>query len=435
MIETITPAGCGGRNRYRFALLSFTVAALSAAAVVGGLLGLLGGALGVERAVLVVAALAALAAAREAGLIRVPLPQLRRQVPERWHHELPLPVWTAGYGAGLGIGFLTFQPVATFWIAVLAALAVGRPAASAAGFALYGAGRALMVVLPPRPDRDVTGVVERLAARRPLLRRANAVALAACAVLLAAAPVATAEDLPLGPGTELDPTRSGSAIAYTKRLDGVKSVVVRVSGIDRYTAPGESPSLDGDRLAYADADGVHVVDWRTPGTPVLIEGASKPALDWPRIVYLRVADDGTKRLWLEDLSDDTRRGLMTVSATTDVGRAAIAGDRIAWHTANRAGSSIFLHRISDGSRKRFRRSRIALLAFPAITPWRIVWVEQRPVSTYLRVHRFGFRQVTTVARSDRRSVRYWTTELYERHAYFTRWNAATLGAVIAHKRL
>ena len=178
MIETITPAGCGGRNRYRFALLLFTLAAVGAAAVVGALLGLVGGALGVERAVLVVAALAALAAAREAGLVRLPLPQLRRQVPERWNHELPLPVWATGYGAGLGIGFATFQPVTTFWIAVLAALAVGRPAMAAAGFALYGVGRAAMVILPSRPERDATAAVERLAARRPLLKRANAVALA-----------------------------------------------------------------------------------------------------------------------------------------------------------------------------------------------------------------------------------------------------------------
>src|SRR5918998_3291909 len=115
MIETITPAGCGGRNRYRLALALFTLGALGAAATVGAALGLLGGALGAPRAVLAVAILAALGAAREAGILRVPLPQVRFQVPERWHRDLPLPVWTVGYGAGLGIGFATFQPVATFW--------------------------------------------------------------------------------------------------------------------------------------------------------------------------------------------------------------------------------------------------------------------------------------------------------------------------------
>jgi hypothetical protein len=434
MIETITPAGCGGRNRYRLALLLFTLAAIAAAAVVGAFLGLVGGALGVERAVLLLAAVAALAAAREAGLVRVPLPQLRRQVPERWHHELPLPLWATGYGAGLGIGFATFQPVATFWVAVLAALAVGRPVTAAAGFALYGVGRAAMVVFPPRPQRDVTRVVERLAARRPLLKRANAVALAACAVLLAGAPVAAAEELSLGVGSELDPTRSGSVIAYTKRVDGVKSVIVRVSDTERYTFEGESPSLSGPYLAYTAADGVHVVEWRAPETPIVISNASKPALDWPRLVYRRVADDGTKRLWVENLSNGWRRRLMTVSAPIDIGRATIADDRIAWHTASATGSSIFIHRIKGWTRQRFRRSRIALLAYPAVSPRRIVWADQRPTKSYLRLYRFGASRSYTLATSDRRSIRYWTTALYGRHAYVTRWKTGTRGALIVHKR-
>ena len=433
MIETITPAGCGGRNRYRVALLLFTLGAVSAAAGVGALLGLLGGALGAERAVLLLATVAALAAAREAGIVRVPLPQLRYQVPERWHHELPLPAWSAGYGAGLGIGFATFQPVATFWIAVLAALAVGRPGTAAAGFALYGVARAAMVVLPPRPERDVTRVVESLAARRPLLARANAVALAACAVLLAAAPVAGAEGLPLGTGSELDPARSGSVIAYTKRLNGVKRVIVRVSGTERYAFRGESPALSGRHLAYAAADGVHVVDWRAPEEAIVIEGASKPALDWPRVVYRRDAKDGTKRLWVENLSNGWRRRLVTVSAGIDIGRATIADNRVAWHTASARGSSIFVHRIKGWTRQRFRRSRIALLAYPAVSPRRIVWVEQRPTMSYVRLYRFGTSRTYTIATSARRSIRYWTTALYGRHAYVTRWNTGTRGALVAHE--
>src|SRR5215211_2846056 len=113
MIETITPAGCGSRNRYRLALASFTLGAVLASALVGALLGLAGGSLEASSAVLVAAVLAAVAATREAGLVRLPLPQMRHQVPEHWHHDLPLPVWSAGYGAGLGVGFATFQPVAT----------------------------------------------------------------------------------------------------------------------------------------------------------------------------------------------------------------------------------------------------------------------------------------------------------------------------------
>src|SRR5215207_9074224 len=120
MVETFTPAVCGSRNRQRLALLGFAVGAL-------------GMVLGVELA-LAVAGLALLAAVREAGLVRVPLPQVRRQVPERWRASLPLPVWSLGYGAGLGAGFFTFHPVSTFWVACAGAVALGRPIVAAACF-------------------------------------------------------------------------------------------------------------------------------------------------------------------------------------------------------------------------------------------------------------------------------------------------------------
>ena len=113
-------------------------------------------------------------ALREAGLARIPLPQLRQQVPERWRRDWPLPAWSAAYGAGLGAGFLTFQPVATFWVACGAALALGRPLLAACCFALYGAGRALMAVGPRRREPDGAAAVERLVARTALVSRANA---------------------------------------------------------------------------------------------------------------------------------------------------------------------------------------------------------------------------------------------------------------------
>ena len=50
-----------------------------------------------------------------------------RRFPDWWRFRLPLPVWAVGYGAGLGVGFLTFQPFATFWIACAATVALGEP--------------------------------------------------------------------------------------------------------------------------------------------------------------------------------------------------------------------------------------------------------------------------------------------------------------------
>src|SRR5687767_11972790 len=162
MVETITPAVCGGRQRHRTAVALFAVGAIAAAAALGGVLALLG-------------------ALREAGWIRVPLPQVARQVPERWRRGWPLPAWSLAYGAGLGVGLMTHQVVATFWIAAAGALALGDPLVSALVLVPFGVGRALMVALPARGSRDPAEAVGRLAARRRVLRPVNAVALAVLA--------------------------------------------------------------------------------------------------------------------------------------------------------------------------------------------------------------------------------------------------------------
>src|SRR5690348_3051848 len=127
MIATISPAGCGGRQRHLAAAVLFTAGALAASATLGALAGLAGLWLGGTRAALLAAAVALLAAVRETVAQRVPLPQLRRQVPERWRRELPLGLWPLGYGLGLGAGLLTYQPVATMWVALAAAARLHDP--------------------------------------------------------------------------------------------------------------------------------------------------------------------------------------------------------------------------------------------------------------------------------------------------------------------
>ena len=185
MVETITPDVCGSRRRQAGALLFFGLGALAASACLGALLGVIGSLVGAW-ALPVAAVLALVGAAREGGFARVPLPQSRRQVPEPWRFRLPLPAWAAGYGAGLGLGFLTYQPVATFWVACAAAVALGRPLAGAVCFAAYGAGRSLLLLLPLRRGSDATAIVEALAGRRRGVLRVNAVALLVCAELLPA---------------------------------------------------------------------------------------------------------------------------------------------------------------------------------------------------------------------------------------------------------
>src|SRR6478735_268107 len=236
MVETIAPAVCGSRPRTALALLLFATGAIGVAAGVGLLLGSLG-----SPALLPVAvALAIAGVLREAGLVRLPVPQWRRQVPESWHHALPLPLWSLGYGAGLGAGVLTYQPVATFLIVAVAAAASGTTAAVLA-LTAFGAGRALGAALPP-------AFVDVMTALYRPMRRTNAVALALLALALVAAP-AGATALALGPGSQLDPSvADDGTLAYTQRADsGTTAVVVRPAGGGAaITIPGASePSIRG----------------------------------------------------------------------------------------------------------------------------------------------------------------------------------------------
>ena len=424
MVETFTPAVCGSRKRQRLALIGFAVGALAASALVGAALGALGGLLGVELA-LAAAALALIAAAREAGILRVPIPQSRGQVPERWRAALPLPVWSVGYGAGLGAGFLTFQPVSTFWVACAAAMALGRPGAAAICFMAYGAGRALMAVLPSRGQRDATAAVEALVRRRRALLGANVAALHVCAALLSA-PAAGA---PTTVGAGFDPAARGDVLARARMDGGGLTVLVEPQGGGQIWIPGgAAPAVDGDLLAYADDEGIKVIEWSTSTEVARIDGAvSKPALDWPLVAFVRTANE-KEHLFVRDFTDPgapTQRKISEVARRNDLGRPALAGGRIAWHVVTRGYSKVLVESLGNGNRRVIRKSKIALESNPALTPWRIVWVEQRARSASLLVRRFGqssTKRIHTINGSDRRLL---TTALTGRTAYVTRWTPAT----------
>jgi hypothetical protein len=423
MIETITPAVCGSRRRQRLALTGFTVGAVCAALVVGALLGLTGSLLGAERAVLVVAAVALAAAAREAGVLRIGLPQSRRQVPERWRAVLPLPVWSFGYGAGLGSGFATFQPFATFWVACAAAVALARPLAAAVCFSVYGLGRALMVAWPRRWNEDATAAVERLVQHRRTLARANAAALVACAALLAA-PTAGAAPVSLGPG--LDPSTSGGVLARAEVVSGISRVLIEPPSGAAVVIPGaSSPSLDGDLVAYVDAEGIRVVDWRTGDQVAQVTGpVSKPALNWPLLAYRRL-DADYERLIVADLDAGTERTAARIPPADELGRPSLQGRYVAWHHAGPWGSRVALRNLSTWRRSIVARSEIYLLAHPALTPWRIVWIEQRSGRAYLRMRWLAYTRVHTLWSLRWRSRAFWSTAVERRSAVVTRWSTST----------
>jgi hypothetical protein len=432
MVETITPAVCGTRKRQLAALALFAVGAVVAAAGLGALLGLAGSAVGSGPALVAALALAVLGALREAGVVRFAIPQSKRQVPERWRFELPLPAWSLGYGAGLGVGVLTYQPVATFWVACAAALALGRPVAGALAFALYGVGRTAVLLVSARRGVDATAVVEGLAASRRTLLRANALALAACACLLAAAPVAGADVMPLGPGSQFDPSKATTAFAYTQRTGGISNVVVRPArgGSPVQLAGGESPSLYGGLLTYQDAQGIRVVRWTADPVEEInrFNGAfSKPALSWPWLVYRKDHDGDRHSLYLRNLREETVRRLATGGHGVEIGRPSIYGDRIAWHVAGEHETRIVLYRISTGRRAWPLRSEVALLSNPALSGRYLLWTRDLPNGSKLFARRLGGGRAHRVAWVWRPHSPYWfwTTDIHGRTAFVTRWNTRT----------
>ena len=432
MVETFTPAVCGSRSRQRLAIALFAVAALVASAGLGATLGFVGSLVGTRPALIAAAALAFFGALREAGVLRLPLPQSRRQVPERWQYELPLPLWSPAYGAGLGLGFLTFQPVATFWVACAAALALGNPAVAAGCFALYGAGRAFMAVWPRHREPSGPAAVERLVGRASFVPRANAIVLGLAVVLLAVAPAAGASVTSLGRG--FDPAADGKTLARARMDSGTLKVLVVPPAPDPTdtVSPANAPALDGNYLAYEDDQGIKVIDWRNDIPVSELDGPySHPALDYPLLAYIR--DDGAhERLVLADISQpnpDERSSPPCAAQPTSAARRFAAdgspGTELS-AAARRSTCSI----LATNERHAIKRTNVWMEANPSVTSRRIVWVEHRPQGSYLRMKWFGSKQTKTLMHVSGRKTLLWTTALTGRTAYVTRWTPSTRKAVV-----
>ena len=191
MVETITPVVHGGsRSRWAVSVALHAIGAATSAAIAGALLAAAGGLFGAPWGVAglgLVAASAALYVARELGA-PVPVPQLRRQVPDWWRTFFPPHVAALLYGIGLGPGFLTYLGHGTVVVVSVAAFASGRPLVGAAVLAPFGLARGLGPVLAfgVRSPSDGAALVERLerSASRARWRVANALALVAVAAAI-----------------------------------------------------------------------------------------------------------------------------------------------------------------------------------------------------------------------------------------------------------
>jgi hypothetical protein len=206
MVETISPVGYGDRRRrWLGAVTLHALGATAAAATFGAALGWVGSRLGSSWGpvgVGLVGIVAAAYAAREAFGVPVPVPAAGRQVPDWWRSFFSWRAAAILYGAGLGIGFLTFLANGGLVVVAAAAVAAGRPATGALLLGAFGLARGLspLIAWTVGSSEAGTALVDRLAASdRRSWRRLNAGALALVAVaslavlprVVAAAPAGT----------------------------------------------------------------------------------------------------------------------------------------------------------------------------------------------------------------------------------------------------
>src|SRR5918996_4059421 len=190
MAQTITPVVNGGRGaRWAKVIALHVVGATASAALLGAALGAAGAALGAPWGMLGAAVVVTVAGAyglRELVGLPVPIPELRRQVPEWWRSAFSPGTAGALYGVGLGFGFATHLRHGTLTAVAAASVAWGDPAIAAVVMGTFGLARSAAVAAAwvAAGDRDVDALTEALErlALRPGARILNGVSLAAVAV-------------------------------------------------------------------------------------------------------------------------------------------------------------------------------------------------------------------------------------------------------------
>lgn len=81
----------------------------------------------------------------EVGLVRLPYPQVARQVPSQWYGRFHPLVTATLYGLSLGTGITTHIVTATVYVVLAGLLLQAEPMLAAVTFGLFGVGRGLSV--------------------------------------------------------------------------------------------------------------------------------------------------------------------------------------------------------------------------------------------------------------------------------------------------
>lgn len=120
-------------------------------------------------------------ASHELGLLQLPYPQVRRQVPDRWRYRFHPGITAVLFGFLLGLAYATYIPVSTVYIITLAATLRGEITFGIIAFVLFALGRAALLWLLTPLTRN-SGLTQEMTDQfyfvRPMIRVINAIALA-----------------------------------------------------------------------------------------------------------------------------------------------------------------------------------------------------------------------------------------------------------------
>lgn len=129
----------------------------------------------------IVLAVAALALGREVGLLRLPLPQPRRQTRDVWSKVFPAPVAALLWGFDLGLTATTRFTFAGTWVLLLLPVLTANPALGAVVLLAHWLGRVLPVWLSPLLMSSPTStpqVYDAIDARERIFRATQVLGLA-----------------------------------------------------------------------------------------------------------------------------------------------------------------------------------------------------------------------------------------------------------------
>jgi len=438
MVETVGLSGDGARRRTTIAsCIAFVPGAVGGGMATFGALSAVGElvhGVGGRAAYLVAAAIAIAAAVAEARGTRI-VPQIRRQLPERWRWTMPLPLAAALYGVLLGLGFTTFVLSFGVWALAGISLALGDPATGLVIGASFGVGRALPVVLvAPVVDRRLGVKCVELMAERPAVYRAfrlgDAVTLGLVAVALTATTATAARtEAPSG----ADPSAAGEALAY-QRAD--RSGVLRVHG-QSLGLPGRDPAIGGPYAAVIDGgDMISILNrfTRNPIGSFSADGVEAVAISKGWVAFLTLKD-GRYALKARPIRHPANPGkpkrIAAVSSPAQIGHPSVDGGRVFYAVSKRRGTAIKRRNLRSGKRGTVVRSRTAALSNPSVLGKRLLYVRakrarQGPQVTSapklrqsLMLKRIGGKGQghRVYSRGERRQI--WTTSLSVKRGFAT----------------